>query len=359
MAGRPLPLADDFNEFSLLCLNSTGRFVRLKDDKEDFLDGTEVTPDQLPVYLKERVVLPSDVTDVFVWVHGWRNTHEDALTSARRLFAGIRSVFNAQPTMYPKVRSFVPAFLLVRWPSMSSPLPGDYVRIRDRATGLTEQGDAEFFLASLLGYLEQKNRRVGGAGSKTLASSSGFFIHCIGHSFGGRFLVSAICAAGNPQARTLSLLKHLQGSSRKTLSAPSSNGFEFTVDSALIFQMAAPNTAYGVKLSEMIRKSPFRGPLILTHSEHDTANCYWHIKTEGEPAIGCYGAAQPATMLSGIALHSVDRPYDDSCFSSAIINVNANHVFSASGLAAGAHSDIWYEESIHLLLSLVSHARFN
>src|SRR5262249_8299091 len=156
--------------------------------------------------------LPDKVTDVFVWVHGWRNSHADALANARRLFNGIVEVRKARPQAYLRLAPFVPAFVAVRWPSLSSPLPAGYRSIRDRAAALTEKGDAEFFLASLLGYLDKKNERVGGL--KTLAARGGFFIHCLGHSFGGRFVTAAVRAAGNPQARTLHLVNSVSPAGR-------------------------------------------------------------------------------------------------------------------------------------------------
>lgn len=84
----------------------------------------------------------------------------------RRLFHGINLLAQRQTLRYPHLTPFVPAFLVVRWPSQSWPTSDGYKEIRDRTMQLTESGDAEFFLASLLGYLDQKNQRLGGTAAR-------------------------------------------------------------------------------------------------------------------------------------------------------------------------------------------------
>jgi hypothetical protein len=357
MTKTPLPNANDFNAFSLVCLNSNGRFVRPGKDLDGFTDGEEIKPDQLPTFLKERIVLPEGVTDVFMWVHGWQNTHQEAIGSARRLFNGINLLAKRQPQRYPRLTPFVPAFLVVRWPSQSSFLPEGYKTIRDRATQLTEKGDAEFFLASLLGYLDQKNTRVGGQGSKTLAAAGGFYVHCLGHSFGGRFLTAAIKAAASPQPRTLSLMGSILSDDRLVLSVTSTNNFTFTVDSMLVFQMAAPSASFAPQLSTLIHDAPFRGPLVTTFSSSDKANCLWHKLIGDEQAIGCCGVRQPIQDVNTtpLLLADLSNNYAPKDFSTNIVNVDASAVFTDGNLMVGAHSDFFYEESIHLTLSLVNH----
>jgi hypothetical protein len=234
------------------------------------------------------------------------------------------------------------------------PLPAGYRTIRDRAAALTQKGDAAFFLASLLGYLDKRNTRVAVGGAKRLAAAGGFFVHCVGHSFGGRFLTAAIRAAAAPQKRTLSLLRQVGKSQRKVLSAtPSANGFEFTVDSMLVFQMAAPRKAFQGRLKDLVEKAPLRGPIVLTHSSSDRANCIWHRTAEGEQAIGCTGATAPVKYLSDVRFHELTQPYTAQDFRTRIVNVNASKAFTRKGFRfEGAHADFWYEESIHLLLSL-------
>lgn len=231
---------------------------------------------------------------------------------------------------------------------------GVYRKIRDRATELTEEGEAEFFLASLLGYLDWKNDRVGGHGSKTLAAAAGFFVHCLGHSFGGRFLTAA-----NPQSRTLSLMNSIGVGTRAVLSANAAAKFSFTVDSMLVFQMAAPSTRFEPQLTKLVHDAPFRGPLVTTFSIADTANCMWHKEAGDEQAIGCSGVKEPHQDVSTIPLANLTYNYTPQDFSTNIINVNASLVYTdgngLTGIVVGAHSDFFYEESIHLVLSLVNH----
>ena len=64
--------------------------------------------------------------------------------------------------------------------------------IRNRAKQMTTRGHAASFLASLLGYLDADNKREFDANRKVLVAKDGFYLHCLGHSFGGRFLTAAI-----------------------------------------------------------------------------------------------------------------------------------------------------------------------
>jgi hypothetical protein len=341
----PLPEAPNYGDFSYLKLNEKGAFVRD--------DGSLVAPDGLPAYLREHIVLPKDATDVFVWVHGWRNTEQGAVRSGKRLFQAIERQQRRDGSRYPAVRPFVPAFVLVRWPSESNPLPAGYRRIRDRAKSLTEDGAAEFFLASLLGYLDRDR-----GNPKTLKSAAGFHLHCIGHSFGGRFLTAAIGAAAEPKSpTTLSLLKKVGKGERKTLSA-SASAFEFTVDSLTVFQMAAGSSSFGDSLADLIDKGPILGPIALTYSKHDRANCFWHkVGESGERAIGCEGARQPAGRTHTVAFRPLTEDYTRADLQSDITNVDASWAFRTGGIAEGAHSDFWWEESIHLVLSVVQQTR--
>ena len=49
--------------------------------------------------------------------------------------------------------------------------------------------------------------------------------------------------------------------------------------------------------------------------------------------------------------------YGPEDFGKDIVNVDASAYFDESGPITGAHSDFYYEESVHLLLSLVNHVR--
>ena len=354
-----LPDSDPtFQDFSVLYLSATGSFVEPGKDLDGLTDGVPVSPDTLPSFLKRRIVLPAGVTDVFVWVHGWQNDQPTGIANCRRMFKAILSGASSDASRYPALRPFRPAFVGVRWPSMSSAGRKGYKRIRDRAAALTDNGDAEFFLASLLGYLETQNVRSGGAGTRTLRARGGFYVHCLGHSFGGRFLTAAVRAAAEPTPRTLSLLDRAGSPARKVLGAAGAARFAFTVDSMLIFQMAAPSSGFAAQLRRLATDAPLLGPLVLTYSSEDRANCLWHRLTEGEPAIGCSGALEPSELIDEINFRGLADTYEAKDFKKPIVNVRASDAFvMKKGKFEGAHSDFWYEESIHLVLSLAAIAR--
>src|SRR5262249_48160370 len=140
------------------------------------------------------------------------------------------------------------------------------------------------------------------------------------------------------------------------LSAEAAKRFQFTVDSVLIFQMAAPKVGFGTDLAQLVHEAPLRGPLVLTHSRSDRANCFWHRKVESEDAIGCCGALEPKQEIANISLGDLDCKYSASDFSKNIVNVNASWAFAGGAFSVeGSHSDFWYEESVHLILSLVNY----
>ena len=335
---HPLPEAENFNNFSVLCMNDQGQFIKPGKNLENFKDATAVGESQLSDFLERNIYLPDEVTDVFVWVHGWQNDYFSAIASARKLFNGICDVRDKGAGRYGGLSPFVPAFVVVHWPSKSSVLPGGYRKIRDRAAAMTEKGYAEFFLASLLGYLEKKNNRD--AQAKVLKTAGGFYLHCLGHSFGGRFLTAAICAAANPTPPKI--LSNIKAQ------------YPYTVDSLLVFQMAAPDTAFANNLTTLVEKAPLSGPMLLTHSRYDTANCKWHKQTEGECGIGCGGALEPADKIRALKLKELDANYLAADFNSPIVNIDANDAYTDQKWFVGSHSDFFYEESIHLLLSLVN-----
>jgi hypothetical protein len=125
----------------------------------------------------------------------------------------------------------------------------------------------------------------------------------------------------------------------------------------LIFQMAAPMARFGSELHQLIYKAPLRGPIILTHSKHDRANCLWHRLIEGEAAIGCAGATEPKADIGQIQLGKINYHYPAQDFLKKIVNVDAGWAYKNSFLSPeGAHSDFWYEESIYLALSVANFA---
>jgi hypothetical protein len=353
-----LPLLDTFgafNEFSFLCLNNRGQFLRHPARLSDPVRAEPVPLGALPAFFSEKIVLRPGTTDVFVWVHGWQNDHPRALATARRLFGNLYSAMRHSKS---DAAAIIPSFIAVHWPSVSWPTPKGYATVRDRAAKMTEEGDAEFFLASLLGYLDARNRRTG-LGGKLLRAADGYYVHALGHSFGSRFLAAALAAAARPRSRTLSLLGALPPKQRKSLSARSEKLFEFTVDTACFLQMAAPCASFSDELSVLVEWSPFRGPLVLTHSTYDWANCLWHRLAEGERAIGCTGATAPAEWIGRTQLRGPGEAYMTAEFAPRIVNIDASTLYTKTGLRPeGAHSDFWYEETIHLILSLALHSRY-
>jgi hypothetical protein len=352
-----LPLADTFatfNEFSFLCLNDRGQFLRFPTGSSEPAAAEPVSPSALPSFLSEKIVLRAGTTDVFIWVHGWRNNYPRALATARRLFGYLDAAIRRSGSA---ASAIVPSFFAVHWPSESWPTPKGYATIRDRAAKMTEEGDAEFFLASLLGYLDARNRRTG-LGGRLLQAAGGYYVHALGHSFGSRFLTAAITAAARPRSRTLTLLGGVSPSERETLSARTEKLFQFTVDTACFLQMAAPSASFSDELTILVEWAPFRGPLALTYSKYDRANCLWHRAIEGEGAIGCTGATEPANWIGGAVLRPSSESYTQAEFSPRIVNIDASALYSHAGLRPeGAHSDFWYEETIHLILSLALRAR--
>lgn len=323
--------------FQVLELGADGRFIDTRGDR------APVSWPKLALFLDRAIVIPADVTDIFVWVHGWRNdklAHATGL--ADQVFRRAEQLYRAHPDRYPKLPAFAPMYVLVSWPSSSGPTYSGYARIRERAHELTERGHASRVLAFLLGYLNQ--RRGGPARTQTLQIPGGQYLHCVGHSFGGRFLAQAVMDAANPDTALLPLL-------------PAQSRYPFTVDNFLIFQLAAPPDIFAGRLRMLLEDAPLQGPVCLTFSKHDQATGIMHALAEGQAGIGCVGARSPAQLIRTTALRPSDEPYLVADLSSPIVNVDATWRFRRGRPPAGAHSDIGHEESAHLLLSLVSFAR--
>jgi hypothetical protein len=122
--------------------------------------------------------------------------------------------------------------------------------------------------------------------------------------------------------------------------------------------MAAPTSGFSDTLTLLVDESPLRGPIALTHSRHDRANCLWHKLGEGEVGIGCRGAREPKRWIGQTVLRPSSEAYQATDFESPIVNVDADAVYRKGRLRPeGAHSDIWHEETLHLILSLVRHMR--
>ena len=317
-------------QFAFLELDEHGLFLD---------DGVQVPPAATAHFLKRAIAIGEEVTDVFVWVHGWRNSRSDATKSAGMLFGGIEDLYKKQPSRYPRLDQFKPKFIAIHWPSESTVF--GYKKVRDRAHEMTTKGCAEFSLASLLGYLEPVKRK---GRPPVLRSKDGHYVHCVGHSFGGRFLAEAIAAAAQPSPPTLALL-------------PENPNFDYTIDTFLVFQMAAPPDIFNGRVKAAFGEGPMQGPVCLTYSSSDTANCKQHRRAEGVPAIGCGGATQPESSIGRVQMRPHDQDYTHQELTHHLVNIDASSVFTAKDWFVGSHSDIWYEESIHLLLTLANYSR--
>lgn len=332
-----LPSNPAFDRFTAVDLNERGDLLHPR-------TGQPVPTDRVAEVFGEYLSVPKECTDIVVFVHGWRNDRQRANAAARQLFHGIETVYARDPGRYPKLDGLEGYYLIVRWPSMSSPMPWGYRRIRDRAHAMTTGGHAEFVLAWLLGYLNSQMTRASLAERQTQA---GQYLHCVGHSFGGRFLGEAIMAAAQPQESV-------------QLGWPwAHDEFPFTVDTLLVFQMAARPTVFADGFAPILQSAPLNAPVALTFSGHDLATRWWHRITEGVPGIGAFGATAPPEQIQPWKLLPLDRDYERGDPTKQIKNIDAGWLFRDGGLfnPSGAHSDIWHEESIHLLLSLANLAR--
>jgi len=325
-----LPKADEFAAFTVVRLDDQGRLLA---------DGVPVAPAHVRKQLKSQLRVPPLATDIFVFVHGWQHDQETASAAARRLFSAVWTIRQSQETRYPALRGFLPYFVSVQWPSRSSPFPRGYRRIRDRAHAMTTHGHASHVLAALLGYLEQTRQRW--RTGDTLRTSTGKYLHCVGHSFGCRMLGEAIKTAAQPPEDP-------------TLGWPFPRNFPFAVDTFLGFQMAAPPDIFTGRFLPLVEhKAPISGPIVLTFSPYDRALSTWHRFPEGMPGLGAVGAVGAST----IKLHPLDSDYTADEFTK-LTNVNAKWLYRRGSFSMqGAHSDFWHPESIHLLLSLASLSR--
>jgi esterase/lipase superfamily enzyme len=332
----PLPGAT-FTDFTVLDLDEHGNFT-------DPHTRRPIPLDKIPAFLGRFLTLPSEITDIVIFVHGWNNTPTHAAASAARLFNGIEMGLAQVDRHYPELADYRGYYIAIRWPSQSNPMPAGYRRIRDRAHAMTTHGHAEYVLAALLGYLNLI-RDQPTAGPPTLRARSGQYLHLVGHSFGGRFLGEAIKEAANPQGPPILPLP------------PPNPHYPYTVDNLLIFQMAAHPDIFTRELAAVLNNSPIHGPVTLTFSNADRANCIWHRFTEQAPGIGCNGATSPPAHST--ALRRVGKDYPHGELNHPLINVDASWLYQRGRwlLPQGAHSDYWYPESVHLLLTLAAHAR--
>jgi hypothetical protein len=304
--------------------------------------GQRVAPATTESYLADRLRVPESATDIVVFVHGWRNSRERAQRMGKRFFEILESRYAEH--RYPSIPTWSGYYVIVRWPSMSGPFAGGYRRIRDRAHAMTTTGRAADVLAQLLGYLNHERRLPGSP--PTLRSAGGQYLHCVGHSFGGRFLVEAVQAAAD---RRPTVLGWNRGNPR----------YPYTVDTLLVFQMAAAPTVFTERFERVLHDAPINGPIVVTRSTADRATGLWHRLAEGTRGIGHIGVTAPARDVHGIPLRRLVTNYRRDELDHRIVNVDASWRFRRGRLwhPAGAHSDIWHPESAHLLLSLADLAR--
>ncbi|MGW3206625.1 hypothetical protein [Streptomyces sp. NPDC001135] len=319
--------------------------------------GTPVPDRRIREHLERRLRIPAWASDIYVYVHGWQTAPETAVRSAARLLRHASDLRSARPERYPGVRAgYRPWCVVIRWPSSSLPSLRGYRRIRDRAHAMSAQGvgQAPYVLAHLLGYLD--DRRAHPADPSVLANRSGQYLHLMGHSFGGRFLCEAVQRAAERPPRPPVL----------GWSTPRHRSLPFTVDSMLIFQMAAPRDAFVRHFprlfpSEEHPGAPLRGPLVLTHSRWDRATGFWHLRAEGAAGIGHSGVGAAPVAQFTTRLLPTDAVYPQQALDHRIVNVDAGWLYRGGRLTrlapAGAHSDFQRAESAHLLLTLSERSR--
>lgn len=317
-------------------------------------EGVPVPVDRVADHLARRLRIPEWATDIHVYVHGWRTAPTSAVRSATKLLRQAVQLWTAHPDNYPGLAAgYRPWIVVVRWPSSSRPTLGGYRLIRDRAHAMSADGSghAPYVIGHLLGYLDSE--RTDPHTSAVLANRNGQYLHLVGHSFGGRFLCEAMQRAAE---RPPVLAWSVRHDSRRP----------FTVDSALIFQMAAPRDAFVRHFAPLFPSpehpgAPLGGPLVLTHSRWDRATGFWHLRAEGEPGIGHSGTGPAPVPQFSTRLLGTQALYPQNVLDHPVVNVNADWLYRGGCRTrispAGAHSDFLRPESAHLLLTLAERSR--
>ncbi|MEV6024623.1 hypothetical protein [Streptomyces sp. NPDC052036] len=318
---------------------------------------TPVPVDRVAEHLARHLRVPEWASDIYVYVHGWQTAPRTATRTAATLLGQALRLRDTRPHLYPGLRDgFRPWCVIVRWPSSSLPSLSGYRRIRDRAHAMSAPGtgQASYVLAHLLGYLD--SNRASPAAPAVLANRSGQYLHLVGHSFGGRFLCEAMQRAS----------ERPPGPPVLGWSTPRDPRQPFTVDSALIFQMAAPRDAFDRLFPTLFPTpdrlgAPLRGPLVLTHSRWDRATGFWHLRAEGTPGIGHTGAGTAAVPPFPTRLLDTQAVYPQRELDHRVVNVDASRLYRGGRRTrlspAGAHSDFLRPESSHLLLTLAERSR--
>jgi len=117
------------------------------------------------------------------------------------------------------------------------------------------------------------------------------------------------------------------------------------------------------KVLQRLSDAPLRGPIRLTFSTADRANCLWHRVAERRPGIGCHGLTLPAASAKLAWLRRCDEKYNRDELDARVVNVNVDASWRYRGPSwwspQGAHSDFWHPESLHLLFTLADLARYS
>ncbi len=335
MASAP-PTPQD--QIVILDLDESGSFI-------EFTTKKRIRLELLANRLKQLVPVNPDVTDIFIYLNGWQNTPGRAANSVGMLAEMLRGQATAEKGFYPGLRNFKPLYVLIRWPSKSNPFPWGYRHIRDRAHAMTTDGHAEFVIAHILGYFNSA-RKPPSAAAPALRTSRGQYLHCVGHSFGGRFLCEAIMAADNPVAPTLAW-------------PWTDKRYPYTVDTLLVFQMATRPDDFANRYAKLLTDSAISGPVVLTFSRADRALGLWHRAGERTRGLGARGATAPRESIQTVRLPQASERLIIDPAAGRIVNVDCTWRFKRGRFTRveGAHSDIWYPESANLLLSLAAAAR--
>ena len=157
----------------LLDLNDTGHLL-------DPHHGGPVPAEQVPAVIEKHLRLHDDTTDIFLYVHGWRTSTDNAEQAASRLFRLMEDVAEQQPYAYPRIGPFRPQYVCVRWPSGSAATKAGYRTIRDRTAAMAHSGQVSHVLAAVLGYFNER-RTLPEASPDVLRGSYGQFLHAVGH----------------------------------------------------------------------------------------------------------------------------------------------------------------------------------
>lgn len=313
--------------------------------------GVPVSVDRVADHLARRVPLPDWATDIHVYVHGWRTPPSQATRTAVQLLEQAVGLYASAPDRYPGLKGgYRPWCVVVRWPSSGL----NYYAVRDRAHTMSAegQGHAPYVIGHLLGYLD--STRTDPAAPTVLANRAGQYLHLMGHSFGGRFLCEAMQrAAEKPPVLGWS--------------TPQDPRRPFTVDSALIFQMAAPRDIFVTRFATLFPAAgrpgaPLRGPIALTHSRWDRATGYWHLRAEKAPGIGHSGVGAAPVPQFTTRLLRTDTIYPQQVLDHRLVNIDADWRYRGGFHTrrlhpSGAHSDFLHPESAHLLLTLAERSR--